>query len=77
MQITTPINSDDYKLFVGIINQGIDSHLEAFTKLKHDHVGNRLVLDFHESELHILIRRLREEGSEEAERWADDIEASL
>ena len=84
--ITTPINSDDHKLFTGIINQGIDSHLEAFTKSKFEvktikkgsfFEDTRLVLDFDRSELPILLRRLNEEGTENATNWALDIETAL
>lgn len=79
LEITTPLNSDDYFLFKSIIDQGIDSHLEAFTKStfeEKNHKGqNRLVMNFGKKDLPILIRRLRESGSKESESWADDIEA--
>lgn len=84
--ITTPINSDDHKLFKSIIDQGIDSHLEAFTKSKFEvktikkgsfFEQTRLVLDFDRSELPILIRRLYSEGSDNAYNWATDIENIL
>lgn len=32
ISIGTPVNSADYNLFTSIVNIGIDSHLEAFTK---------------------------------------------
>ena len=70
--------SEDYDLFSGIINQGIDAHLEAFTKstfeVKGQRHGCRLYMAFDESELPILLRRLRELGTDEADQWADDIE---
>jgi hypothetical protein len=76
--INMPINSEDAKLFTDIINQGIDSHLEGFTKskfnIKEDSRGKRLNLDFHKSELPILLRRLEELGNDEALSWKDDIE---
>jgi len=76
-QITTPVNSSDAKLFTKIVNQGIDSNLEGFTKSKFDTKqttdGRRLVLDFHKDELPILLRRLEEDGSEEALSWVEDI----
>jgi len=76
-QITTPVNSSDAKLFTKIVNQGIDSNLEGFTKSKFDTKqttdGRRLVLDFYKDELPILLRRLEEDGSEEALSWVEDI----
>jgi hypothetical protein len=76
--ITTPIGSEDDKLFVGIVNQGIDSSLEGFTKsdftVKDTSLGKRRVFNFHTSELPILLRRLEELGTEEALQWKDDIE---
>ena len=73
--ITTPIGSEDDKLFVGIVNQGIDSHLEGFTKSKFEMNGaGKRVFNFDKSELPILLRRLEELGTEEALRWKDDIE---
>jgi len=77
--ITCPAGSQDAKLFTAVVNQGIDSHLQAFTKSKFKH-GNgdygepRLILDFHVSELPLLVRRLHELETEEAEQWANDIE---
>lgn len=76
--ITTPIGSQDDKLFVSIVNQGIDSHLEGFTKSKFtvqdSSLGKRRVFNFHKSEVPILLRRLEELGTEEALMWKDDIE---
>jgi hypothetical protein len=71
--ITCRIGMSDYKMFLGVWNQGIDSHLEAFTKSKYNENNGRLCLDFHISELHILVRRLQELGTEQAETWANDI----
>lgn len=70
LPITTPIGSQDDKLFVDIVNKGIDSHLEGFVKSKF----NRRVFDFHKTEIPILLRRLEEIGTEEALQWKDDIE---
>jgi len=77
-EITTPIGSEDEKLLVGIVNQGIDSHLEGFTKSKFDvrkgSLGDRRVFNFHKSELPVLLRRLEELGTEDALQWKNDIE---
>ncbi len=76
-QITTPVGSSDAKLFTKIVNRGIDSSLEGFTKSKFDTKqttdGRRLVLDFHKDELPILLRRLEEDGTEQALSWVEDI----
>lgn len=71
-------SSDDAKLFMEVVNQGIDAHLEAFTGLKHRFVdtppvGQRLYLDFPEEEIPLLLRRLYELETEDADQWADDI----
>lgn len=77
-EITAPVGSEDEALFIGVVNQGIDSHLEGFTKSKFDvrqgGIGARRVFNFHKSELPILLRRLRGLGTEEGESWANDIE---
>tara|TARA_Y100001963_G_C6657440_1_gene388763 strand:- start:211 stop:498 length:288 start_codon:yes stop_codon:yes gene_type:complete len=73
LDISCTTISDDFKLFQEVINQGIDSRLEAFTKskfeIKKEHLVNRLYMEFHESEIQILLRRL-----EELEEKADDQE---
>ena len=82
MNITVPLCTTDYSLFKGIIEQGIDAHLEAFTESKFEEKlvngQPRLVMDFKGKDLDILIRRLQEvadfDGNEEAESWAIDIQ---
>jgi len=78
LPITTPVGSPDDKLFTEVVNQGIDSHLEGFTKskfeIKNSSLGNRRIFNFHRSELPILLRRLEEIGSPEALQWKEDIE---
>ena len=74
LPITTPLGSEDSKLFAQAINVGIDSHLEGFIKSKFSKKGNRLVLNFAVSELPILLRRLEEIGTDESLGWKDDIE---
>ncbi len=76
--ITIPMsNRDEINMFTQIINQGIDSSLEGFTKsifgVKHTGLGKKIVLNFHKDELPILIRRLEEIGNEQAINWAEDI----
>lgn len=77
--ITIPLsNRDEVALFTSVVNQGIDASLQAFTKSKFSRGRGRfgegrLVLEFHTSELPMLVRRLEELGTEESERWAEDI----
>ena len=77
-EITAPVGSGDEQMFIGVVNQGIDSHLEGFGKSKFDvrqgSLGARRIFNFHKSELPILLRRLRNLGTEEADSWANDIE---
>lgn len=81
LKIETPPNSEDFKMFQAVVNKGIDSHLEAFVKSKFggkaDHQG-KYRMDFHMSEVPLLIRRLTEyfdeTGDENALSWANDIE---
>ena len=75
--VTCRIGSNDYSLFVSVIEQGIDSHLEAFTRSEFHVTNGRLSLDMHSEEIPILLRRLRELENEESDMWANDIEASL
>lgn len=78
-EISVYAGSDDYKIFKEIIDQGIDSHLEGFTKSKFDYKPeeHRYYLNFHKSELDILLRRLQEmwEASEDDTiyQWIEDI----
>jgi len=78
--ITAPSGGDDAKLFTAIINQGIDARLEGFTQSKFKarivNRMNRLVLDFHPDELSILLRRLSELETDEADEWVDGIIAA-
>jgi hypothetical protein len=78
LPITAPAGSPDDKLFTQVVNQGIDSHLEGFTKskfeIKNSSLGNRRVFNFHRSEIPILLRRLEEIGTPEALQWKEDIE---
>jgi len=79
LEITTPIGSADDQLFIEVVNQGIDSHLEGFTQSKFEVAdqgnGKRRILNFHTSEIPVLIRRLEDMGSEEATSWSDKIKA--
>ena len=68
---------DDIKTVTRIVNRGIDSRLEGFTKSSFDWevvLGvKRLQCKIHSSEIQVLIRRLLEDDTEEAEMLADAI----
>jgi hypothetical protein len=72
-----------YDVLREVVNMGIDSHLEAFTRsefLTDKQHASRYVFNFHRSELPILTRRLRELGEkhgDEYEDLANDIETIL
>mgnify|MGYP003146791267 CR=1 FL=1 len=64
LDISCTTISDDYQIFKSVIDQGIDSRLEAFTKskfeIKKEYLVSRLYMEFDESEIQILLRRLEE-----------------
>ncbi len=53
----------EWDVIVAAVNQGIDSHLEGFTKSEFDNG----ICFVHPDELHILVRRLLESDNEYAE----------
>lgn len=75
-QITCHVSLSDAQLFAAVINQGIDSHLEAFTESQFKTEGSRLVLDFALVELPILVRRLEASDDDAALLWSEDIRAT-
>lgn len=76
-EITCRLGGADDRLFVSVVNQGIDAHLEAFTASQFSEKDGRRILNFARSEIPILLRRLRELDDAEASAWADDIEGVL
>ena len=66
LQINCRQGSQDFDLFLSIVNQGIDSRLEAFTKsvFQLQPKENRINFCFHQDEMQILIRRLTEKLEE-------------
>lgn len=70
--------TEDAKIVKRIVNIGIDSRLEGFIKssfklVVDEFFGPRLQCLIHSSEMQVLIRRLLEDSTEEAEMLADDI----
>ena len=61
--IETPYSSEEYKIMKDVVNVGIDSHLEAFTKSefkKSPNWNNKFLWNIHNSELPLLYRRMEE-----------------
>jgi hypothetical protein len=58
-------SKDEWAAIAAAWNQGIDSHLEALTtRSTADHTTGEV--NVHPDELHVLLRRLDEDGSDEA-----------
>lgn len=57
---------EDSELMVEIINQGIDSHLEAFTESTFNGNENRLICNVSPKDMLVLLRRLEESDNENA-----------
>lgn len=81
LEIEVAPDSADFVLFQGIVNQGIDSQLEAFVLSEFGYrryysIGVRAFFHFHKSEIPILIRRLSEISDSMYDcritRWLDD-----
>jgi len=82
---TMELNTEDAKHVIEAVNQGIDSRLTGFTKSTFEWVDHgfpfkggwaanpKLHCAIDESEMEVLLRRLLELGTEEAEMLADDI----
>lgn len=78
--IETPYSSKDYEIMKSVVNVGIDSSLEAFTKSefkKSPHFNDKFLWNIHTSELPILYRRLEElyekTGDDDYQSLSDEI----
>ena len=77
LYISTRIGNDDFDLFLKVVNQGIDAHLQAFT----DSTFNideqfRLHIDIVPSEIGLFMRRLSEIADDDdnnADSWENMI----
>jgi len=69
------LNWSDTKIMREVINQGIDSRLEGFTRSTFvwNHNTGKMDCQIHPEEMTTLIRRLLELETESAEMLADDI----
>ena len=83
-EISVPAwNLEDINLFKAVVNQGIDSRLEAFTRLNSFYAerfgGQRLILQFDPAEIPLLLRRLYELSDTDSElaELANDWESSV
>lgn len=63
-------SQDEWDIIVAVVNQGIDAHLEAFTRSTFEDDGQCVI---HPEEMHIFLRRLEENGAEEAYSLREDI----
>ena len=63
LEINCRQGTQDFNLFMNIVNQGIDSRLESFNEsvFQLQPAENRINFCFHKNEIQILIRRLTEE----------------
>jgi len=68
-------SQEEWATLVTVVNQGIDSHLEGFTKSVFDSsTGNCTIAP---DEMKVLLRRLYEEGSEDSWSLRTDILSTL
>lgn len=81
--IQTPYSSKDYEMLKKVVNMGIDSHLEGFTKSefkKSPYDNGKFMFNFHVSELPLLFRRLddlyEKTGDDDYESLKSDIETA-
>lgn len=82
--IQTPYSSKDYEIMKNVINMGIDSNLQGFTKSefkKSPNFNNKFLWNIHTSELPILYRRLEElyakTNDDDYQSFLDDIKYSV
>lgn len=61
---------EEWTVIAEAVNQGIDSHLEALTERSSFDASTGKCL-VHPAELHVLLRRLYEQG-DDTTRWAQD-----
>jgi predicted molibdopterin-dependent oxidoreductase YjgC len=65
---------NEWDIIAGVVNQGIDSHLEAITERSKFNNGECLI---HPDELHVFLRRLDETELEDACQLRVDILGTL
>ena len=71
--IQIPFWGKEYDVLEDVINMGIDSRLEEFTKSLIGSGNGVLNLYFHKTEIQIVVRRLLEIGGVVADRLAETI----
>lgn len=64
IKLSSFVDTDDYKMFVSIINQDEDERFED-SKFELDHKYNKIDMYFHKAELDLLIKRLEERNENE------------
>ena len=68
-------NAEEWKMIAEAVNQGIDAHLEGFTRSKFDNKTGQITI--HPEELHILLRRLADLDTDNAISLRTDILQTL
>jgi hypothetical protein len=74
------LRGDDADLIIDVVNQGIDSHLQAVTESTFEPVwdyGPALKCEVSYKDLSVILRRLMETGNEESDILARDIGETL
>ena len=68
-------SKEEWSTIANAVNQGIDSHLEGFTRSKFD--SKTGAINIHPEEMTVLLRRLFEDGSDSAWGLRSDILSTL
>lgn len=68
-------NQDEWAVIAKAVNQGIDSHLGGFTRSQFDNKTGKCLI--HPEEMNIFLRRLLDDGEEEALGLRTDILSTL
>ena len=68
-------SNSEWRILAKAVNQGIDSHLQGFTRSTFDNKTGKVLI--HPEEMPILLRRLMEDSSDEAMSLRTDILATL
>jgi len=80
-EITCYKGKRDARLFLDVLGEGVIGmnfgmfcdNPESFEKSGHVSGHNRLFFSFHKSEIQLLLRRLQEIDTQEADSWVTDI----
>jgi hypothetical protein len=68
-------SKEEWKAIAKAVNEGIDAHLEAFTKSSFNAITGEILI--HPTELHILLRRLGESDNKQSHSLRSNILQTL